>query len=68
MVTEWSKELLEHPGWSALFRFFISHCLMLDAAIEGGGKSAGNGPFKGLRVKMGIHTGEPICQEDPITG
>eukprot|EP00002_Diphylleia_rotans_P011899 TRINITY_DN233_c0_g2_i11.p1 TRINITY_DN233_c0_g2~~TRINITY_DN233_c0_g2_i11.p1 ORF type:complete len:1491 (-),score=353.01 TRINITY_DN233_c0_g2_i11:2172-6428(-) len=24
--------------------------------------------FNGLRVRMGIHWGEPICKEDPITG
>jgi class 3 adenylate cyclase len=39
-----------------------------DAALEGMGETLDNGPFQGLRVRMGIHTGEPICQEDPLTG
>jgi adenylate cyclase len=24
--------------------------------------------YKGLKVRMGLLTGEPICSEDPITG
>ena len=24
--------------------------------------------YKGLRVRMGIHTGEPTCNKNPITG
>ena len=27
-----------------------------------------NGLFRGLRVRMGIHTGEPRCERDPLSG
>eukprot|EP01096_Ripella_sp_DP13-Kostka_P005021 TRINITY_DN1764_c0_g3_i2.p1 TRINITY_DN1764_c0_g3~~TRINITY_DN1764_c0_g3_i2.p1 ORF type:complete len:1071 (+),score=614.96 TRINITY_DN1764_c0_g3_i2:168-3380(+) len=30
--------------------------------------ASGNVLFKGLRVRMGIHNGDPICQPDPVTG
>ena len=36
-----------------------------DSAIE---KLGNETMFKGLRVRMGIHVGEPECQQDPVTG
>ncbi|KAJ9472548.1 Adenylate cyclase [Diplonema papillatum] len=35
-------------------------CELLDAR--------GNRTFRGLRVRMGFHIGEPECEQDPITG
>merc|ERR1711988_326259 len=37
-----------------------------DAAIEY--DDDGKLLYRGLRVRMGIHTGEPRCEPDPITG
>lgn len=36
-----------------------------DAAVESDGR---NTIFRGLRVRMGIHTGKPLCERDPTTG
>ena len=58
------------PSLSLSLSLLHSPLSSSDAAVEGvsGRKGYENGPFRGLRVKMGVHTGEPICQEDPITG
>jgi len=37
-----------------------------DSAVEHG--STGEDLFRGMRVRIGIHTGKPICEVDPRTG
>jgi len=54
------EELMKVENWPEKFKTFP----------ETATQRANDGTliFRGLRVAMGIHTGEPICNPDPMTG
>lgn len=39
-----------------------------DPAISGFAGESACGTFRGVRVRMGVHTGTPQCQPDPVSG
>eukprot|EP00002_Diphylleia_rotans_P006346 TRINITY_DN1572_c0_g1_i7.p1 TRINITY_DN1572_c0_g1~~TRINITY_DN1572_c0_g1_i7.p1 ORF type:complete len:1163 (+),score=185.46 TRINITY_DN1572_c0_g1_i7:1196-4684(+) len=54
-----AQEFLVSANWSENIVEHPSACKLVSKGIQ---------IFNGLRVRMGIHWGEPICKEDPITG
>lgn len=48
---DWPDELYEHP----------------DSAVEAHPDSADDVLYRGLRVRMGVHCGEPRAERDPVT-
>ncbi|KAL6077383.1 Adenylate cyclase [Balamuthia mandrillaris] len=55
LEVEWPEALLEHED-------------SREERIPEGEEEAGKLLWRGLRVRMGIHVGEPSCEEDPVTG
>ncbi|ORZ40322.1 hypothetical protein BCR44DRAFT_1482173 [Catenaria anguillulae PL171] len=53
LTVEWPQELLAAEDAKEVF---------LNGSLDGGVI------FRGIRVRMGIHCGSPVCERDPVTG
>eukprot|EP00002_Diphylleia_rotans_P005174 TRINITY_DN142_c0_g1_i10.p1 TRINITY_DN142_c0_g1~~TRINITY_DN142_c0_g1_i10.p1 ORF type:complete len:744 (-),score=160.74 TRINITY_DN142_c0_g1_i10:408-2639(-) len=54
-----AQEFLVSANWNDRILEHPSACKVISKGIQ---------IFNGLRVRMGVHWGEPICKEDPLTG